>query len=323
MERKKAMNKYLLGLALPAWALLAQASTFRVLTVYTDGAISAAGSEATVIAQITTALNHINTAFSNSGLSHTAISVGYYHAPITSEWGTTTQTSATKASIDQKVRAKRNLLQADMVIVITDNFPTGNIGWTVGVDANNEYLAFSAVLQAEATSSSSATHQGYSYAHEFGHIMGLRHQYAGGQPGTDDTTGVTDSHGFWQRIGVSGGSNNCLHSLMGYASIDTGAHIACIGGVDSRYLHFSNPSVSWQTVIGSGAYQISDPGTGTGTISGGTAPNNVASGRTAAHSYEASVINANAAAVSDFHNHRLKVASIDALPAVLALVIGP
>lgn len=280
----------------------AGACTLDLMTVYTPAAITSAGSQSALIAKISSAISQINTAFSNSGLLHSVVSSNVYFAANGGTWGTTADDVLPKLQIDVQVRAQRNASHSDAVIAVIGD-SAGKWGLTLPNSEIDRYYSF-AVVQQQPMVAVTGTYPGYTYAHEFGHIMGLRHQWAGGVS-DNDMTGYTLGHGYFLALGGVGAGQNCMHTLLSLPSLG----LPCNSGTtDARALLFANPSVVAFSVAGSSPFTVYDPD---GSYVR-TAPTNVMAGNST-HSNEASVINSVMPNMCNFGLSGLKIPQLTSM----------
>lgn len=321
------MKRVLTTMALAVAALSAQAANIEILTVFTEGALKELGGANTVagynsgvslaFGRVSTAISQINTAFAQSGVTHTVSSAGIYFQPIgdtsygadvvqvTGGGGTSALYKASIAGRDT-VKSIRNALKADLVVAMTESFGgLSGPGQALSI-FGTPATAFAAVWVSEAINNSGSYR--YVYAHEVGHLLGLHHQIDGGAQ-ANDAGGPSNAHGYWVRISNSTSGNNCFHDLMSYASnpAPPAGSVTCRGGVDERQLKYSNPAKNFGNSTGSLTGVAYEPNSQAYTFYFGTSV--VRAGNS--DSDAATVINGNGAAVAAFGDTRLHTASTD------------
>lgn len=296
------MKKLIVSAMVAALGLDAAACTIPLGIVYTPNAITAYGGEAALLSAVSTAVSQTNASFSNSGVS---ITITPYL--LKASWGENWDKGAfnnriptilTNLATDASVRQWRNALGLSAVMgVIGANFPsTEPWGQTIGNSENDPSKAFSVLQATNMTGTrqySAPWHPGYTFAHEFGHQFGTRHQISGGSLG-DDAAGYTLGHGMWWRLSNIVSGVSCVHTLMAYDSVSgaNGSPATCLSGTDERQLYFAGPTVNFITVSGGSNTVAYNPDWNTTY----TPPVTLKSGNSS-HSDEVSVINSKAIAI--------------------------
>lgn len=197
----------------------------RVLVLYTQNASNSVPNINTVIDQ---SVQQYNTAISNSGLSsgsqtnfvQEAGRQLFTFSSNSPETATTAGEAAGRVRDNPTIQGLRDQYQADVVVcLISHTFSNGAVGSTNTIPASKTQYA--AVVGAEYAASPST----FSFAHEFGHFVGGRHEVAA------DPGGPAYSHG--HRFTTSSGT--LVRTVM----------FRDVPG-STRILHFSNPYVSYQ-----------------------------------------------------------------------------
>ncbi len=184
----------------------------RVLVLHTAAADAAMPNTNSIAS---TAISQINSAFANSAIN----GVGTQVVLAGVEPLTFTETLDAEDDIDllvanQNAQSLRSAYNADVVILLTDGNYSGILGIAAnfGTDFNRSY----AIVQANV-----ATTNFLVFAHEFGHLLGARHQHLA------DPTGVYQhAHSFLAKWKIR---NTIMRSVVSNNTI----------------LHYSNPNVSF------------------------------------------------------------------------------
>lgn len=206
-------------------------TTIDTMILYTQSSLDFAGSEAALIATMNQAVTKANKAFLNSGVSCALRLV--YHQLVTFSATTTDLPKDTgRLAAYQEALDLRDLYAADNVSLWHNyqdvNNQAGN-GYVNTTQDNVKKYGFNVVDVEYAESN-------YSWVHEIGHNLGLRHE----RTAYTTTPGTVTPNAFGHLfVGASDGVN--YRTVMGSA-----------GGGGTRVNYFSNPGVSYKgTATGS------------------------------------------------------------------------
>lgn len=185
----------------------------------------------------------INTAFSNSNIDAAVIVRGTMESSSSYLVNGNLCNILTALQTDAAVTSLRNVSEGDVVMAITDAptdpaFPYD--GCAMQVYATN--LSAFAVVQANSLDS-------LTFAHEFGHLAGGRHQFGGGQSPDSNQFPFKYGHGWINHdfppagTGFPTNQRLCFHTIMAnkYGDV-TGCNPNI--GLDDRQPFFSNPLVT-------------------------------------------------------------------------------
>lgn len=210
--------------------------TIRILTVWTQEALVAISSNSAT--ETALQISKLNIAFSNSGVRLNAVSAGVLIIPqktlgVPYHYGLLT-------NID--VLRSRDATRADVVIAIVNavRFGGATIDTPNGIRTASSSFAALDVFYLELNV----------YQHEFGHLLGARHQDSGGIEQNDSSGGVF--HGAYVRgkpfFGTDGKSYSgiFIHTIMAREPIAGLGGVSCIS---QQVLYYSAPSVAVGYVI--------------------------------------------------------------------------
>lgn len=214
-------------------------TTIDVMVIYTASARSAWGSVATSNSQITTSITNINTALTNSGISNITFNLVYAGETTYTESGDfSTDLSNLRGTSDgfmDDVHALRNTYGADLVGLVIGS-PTSSCGLGYLNTAPTNYSsnnAFTVTLRSCVVSN-------YSLAHEFGHNMGLNHDW---YVNTNQNP-CSHHHGYSNQTAITNGTSSTAaqrwRTIMAYNDECTAAGISC-----TRVNRWANPSVTY------------------------------------------------------------------------------
>ena len=201
-------------------------SVLDVMVVYTPAARIGAGGTAAIESLIELGVAETNRAFEQSDVMPRLFLVHMAEVAYTESGSASTDlfrlTEPADGYMDQ-VHIWRNQYNADFVKLIIETGGAGVAWLQTTINPSFESYAFSVTQR-------SAISPNYTFAHELGHNMGLRHDWY-----VDDaTTPFTHAHGY---TNYSQG----WRTIMSYNNIcaDHG------GGFCNRLLHFSNPTITF------------------------------------------------------------------------------
>jgi hypothetical protein len=224
------------GAALPAATpnLLPQADpadTIDLLVVYTPAAESGAGGTMAILNLIDLGVSETNSAYADSGVTQRLRLV--HVAPVAYTESNTTNTNLFNlrngVGTLSGVAALRNTYAADLVMLV-QNSAASSCGVAYIMDPIGAYFESYAFSVVEFNCIS----PNYTFAHELGHNMGLRHDWY-----VDNAlTPFTYAHGH-----VSTTAGNRWRTIMSYNDICSSQGFNC-----TRLLKFSNPSILYNGV---------------------------------------------------------------------------
>lgn len=193
-----------------------------IMTVYTPASKTAAGGKDAIEAEIYLALYNTNLAYSNSGVNQRLRLVYVGEINYTEANNGTLDVGRLRGTTDgfmDGIHALRDTYSADLVTLIVETLEPGLFGIAYNIMSTPstafESDAFCVVRRANASVN-------YTYAHELGHLMGLRHE-CGGDP---TLSPYNYAHGYCSPFG--------WRTIMG--------RNACGG---TRLPYFSNPAVAY------------------------------------------------------------------------------
>jgi hypothetical protein len=204
-----------------------------VMVLYTPGAQSAAGGAAAMTARVNLGISETNTSYQNSGINQ-RINLVYAGLVNYTETGTTTAGMSTDLNNVTNgngalsvVPGLRNTYKADFVSLWETGYNhTGGacgIGWFMSsVSSSFAPYAYNIVDQ-------SCVSPNYSYAHEMGHNMGVRHDWYV----DSGVTPYTYAHGYVYTPGK-------WRTIMAYNDLCSAQSFNCL-----RLLYWANPDVSY------------------------------------------------------------------------------
>lgn len=204
-----------------------------VMVLYTPGAQSAAGGSAAMTARVNLGISETNTSYQNSGINQ-RINLVYAGLVNYTEAGTTTAgmsadlTNVTNGNDALNVvPGLRNTYKADLVSLWETGYNHAGgacgIGWFMSsVSSSFASYAYNIVDQ-------SCVSPNYSYEHETGHNIGVRHDWYV----DNGVTPYTYAHGYVYTPGS-------WRTIMAYNDLCSAQSIYC-----SRLLYWANPDVTF------------------------------------------------------------------------------
>lgn len=186
-----------------------------VLVLYTDAVRTSAGgdTQAQTIAQ--QAIAATNTAYINSKVRQRVRLVGAELTALNETGTFSTELSNLRA--DASANSRRNLLNADLVDMLTNSTAACGIGYLMGSLPGNANNGFTVTARTCAVGN-------LSFAHELGHNMGSQHNPENG-------SGPTFPYAFGHYV------NGVFRTVMSYSD-------PCTSGC-TRVAHFSNPVINY------------------------------------------------------------------------------
>jgi hypothetical protein len=206
----------------------AHAVTHDVLVLYTEKASVRQGIQ--LFSKVSTAIATTNKAHTNSGTGIKVRVLAYEPAPM-QESGNF-YTTGSQLSTNAAVKARRNALGADMVLLITEDSGCGGWGslwWTWSGGQLTSVEAFAVVT--------SSCLGGMTVAHEIGHMQGLSHNRE------DAWDGTSAGYHFGYRVCAAGG----FLDVMSYK---------CPGINVPQIARFSDPTATYNGLPLGIAYEV-------------------------------------------------------------------
>lgn len=197
-------------------------SVIDVMAVYTPAARSAVGGVAAMEALIALAVTETNQGYSNSGVQTAVRLVHQEEVSYTESGSFSTDVSRLRNTSDghmDNVHALRDAHDADLVGLLIDDDAYCGIAYAIMATAAD---AFQVTAHACATGY-------YSFAHEFGHLQGARHDWR--VDGTNNSP-FTYNHGYVK-------ADESWRTIMAYNDL------ACVGGYCTRLQYWSNPDIDY------------------------------------------------------------------------------
>jgi len=202
-------------------------STIDIMVAYTASARAAAGSTAAIKATILTALNETNAGYANSGVTPRLRLVHVEEVAYTESGNISTDVNRLAATADgfmDNLHTLRNTYGADLVGLIVEN-GGGYCGMAKAIMAT-------AATAFQVTARSCATGY-YSFAHEFGHLQGARHDtYV-----DSGTTPYAYGHG---HVNTSSDATKRWRTIMSYND-----RCSTLGYNCTRLQYWSNPTKTY------------------------------------------------------------------------------
>jgi len=207
------------------------ASTIKIIfpmTPAAQAAIRGLGSDAVLQSWTESRAAELTSAFQNSGIALAAESVGW--VPIDTNYSITSS-DIILAMNDVQICLERDARGADIVVVITNAGGAAGAVIESSIGTSNPAEALAMVEYVPAQSN-------LSVAHEVGHLLGSRHQWAVDSSMTPQYYG----HGYLSNETNPNGEaghavTSCFHTILAYSQ-------PCSNGETSyRIANFSNPSV--------------------------------------------------------------------------------
>jgi len=206
------------------------AGTIDVMVVYTTAAREAEGSTAAMKARIELAMTETNTAYANSGVTPRLRLVHVQELDYEESGNLTTEVNRLASTSDgymDSVHSLRTTFGADMVSLVVEN----GGGWC-GMAKAIKATAASA-FQVVARDGCMTGY--YSFAHEFGHLQGARHDFY-----ADPTTyPYAYGHGY---VNTGSTADTRWRTIMAYDE-----ECSDLGYTCTRLQYFSNPTNTYNT----------------------------------------------------------------------------
>jgi len=205
-------------------------SVIDVMVVYTPAARSAVGGTAAMNTLVDLAVTESNSGYSNSGISTTLNLVHKVEVSYTESGNFSIDLNRLEGKTDgymDNVHTLRDTYKADMVGLLIDD---------------STYCGLASTIMATESQAFQVTHYDcatgyYSFAHEFGHLQGARHDW---RVDPTDNSPFTYNHGY-------------VKADQGWRTIMAYNDPACSSGYCTRLKYWSNPDVSY------GAYPMGVP----------------------------------------------------------------
>ena len=216
-------------------------ATIDVMVVYTPSARSLWGSVATSNSNITTSITNMNTALTNSGVSNVLINLVYVGEIVYTESGSfstdLSRLSGTSDGYMDNIHALRDTYAADLVGLVIGS-PTSSCGLGYLNTVSTNYInsaAFTVTLYSCVVSN-------FSLAHEFGHNMGLNHDW---YVNTSNSP-CSHHHGYTNKTAITNGTSSTAsqrwRTIMAYNDECSNAGFTC-----TRINRWSNPSSNYNS----------------------------------------------------------------------------
>lgn len=222
----------------------------RILTAYNTAAATGAQDQygVTIEQLIDIEIGRVNSALSNSAATFRVESAGTVSVPKVT--GNLASEILYQAQRDFSLLVAKDNLLADVVVVLFDSVYIGGAAERGSV-VTTPAVATTPFAAVQVVGMQSL----YTYEHEFGHLVGAKHQSAGGVL-ANDTSSNNGGHGYYLRVrNKTVGFTNlvlCYHTIMAYTPVDN-LQPECNwnGDTDSTQIaHYSNPNVAIQGFSG-------------------------------------------------------------------------
>ena len=213
-------------------------SVIDVMVVYTPAARSAVGGTAAMNTLIDLAVTETNQGYSNSGILPTMNLVYKVEVSYTESGSFSTDLDRLEGKADgymDNVHTLRDTYNADMVGLLTNDSAYCGLASTIMA---TEAQAFQVTYWDCATGY-------YSFAHEFGHLQGARHDW---RVDSTDNSPFSYNHGY-------------VNTGMSWRTVMAYNDPACSGGNCTRLLYWSNPDITYGGLplgVPEGAYHAAD-----------------------------------------------------------------
>jgi Metallo-peptidase family M12B Reprolysin-like len=260
--------------------------TIRVLTGYTDETLAAVPSH-NVNSLVNLQIIDLNQALADSAIHVNVVNAGVKSIPnLPSDYSSAFLAIRNNYSLQRA----RDDLNADVIMILANS----------GAISKAKVIAAQYSDDAVALIGLAALGD-FAYLHEFGHLLGARHQSSGGNlPAYNDTQGI--GHGWYERVKLIT-TNSCAHTIMSYDPMPGLWGVNC---TSVRVRRFSTP-LTCDNFIGF----YSPNGTPLGCLPWGDATHN-----------NAAVINSNAATVAGFHLSKTSSAIAASLITIILNTVG-
>ncbi|MCP3953267.1 MAG: peptidyl-Asp metalloendopeptidase, partial [Desulfobacterales bacterium] len=194
-----------------------------VMVVYTPAARLAAGGTTAMLNLIDLAVSETNAGYGNSGINTNLNLVNAHEVSYTETGSFYTDLSRLEGTSDgyiDGIHTIRDQVQADMVGMIIEDTQYCGLASAIMASASTAF---------QVTARTCATGY-YSFAHEFGHLQGARHDW---RVDPTNNSPFTYNHGYVK-------ADQGWRTIMAYN--DSGA---CSGGYCARLQYWSNPDVTY------------------------------------------------------------------------------
>lgn len=204
--------------------------TIRIFHAYTDQFLSAVPGN-NVSSEITLQISQLNKALSDSGVRLNVVNAGIKKIANLPPESADFSFAFSAIRNNYPLQKARDNAEADVLMVLTHPGYTSVVK-EVGPDFAEEAVAIVSYNNLP----------GYGYLHEFGHLLGARHQSSGGYyPIYNDPKG--SGHGWYIRVKFWGAVKvtACFRTIMAYEPMEGLYGINCASNNNLQEMLFSNP----------------------------------------------------------------------------------
>lgn len=229
----KKLFLYGCAVALSLCSMASQATTLRILTVFSPGAQTYYPTASQRNAYVAMIHGDFNAVITNSGIGGVNVVSAGTTVSNNSQYDVDVNSAPTILSTDPDVLLERDVVGADVtVIVVSANQFVRGSSLVFNATARTAFAA----IQWDSTSF-------YTLAHEVGHLVGLRHQRTGGINNDSGPSTPLNAHGLTYGYDASNPNYDigCASDVMGTESTDPN----CNANNWRRSPIYSNPNLSF------------------------------------------------------------------------------